>query len=179
MRKQTSKKRAAGRSVPRPENRILFTLLSATAVAGHIFPFRFFANCGNACGSRTFTPLARVRYSRREKFINGEIHSVKQTARVFFARALTFFFGDAEIVRRNEYLNFSHQADNGEKSERNVNPVARSVVAKTFFKTPTNAGGNGGKIRIAAAAACAAVNKFSGKRDGFDKFDGRFRRICF
>ena len=179
MRKQTSKKRAAGRSVPRPENQILFTLLSATAVAGHIFPFRFFANCGNACGSRTFTPLARVRYSRREKFINGEIHSVKQTARVFFARALTFFFGDAEIVRRNEYLNFSHQADNGEKSERNVNPVARSVVAKTFFKTPTNAGGNGGKIRIAAAAACAAVNKFSGKRDGFDKFDGRFRRICF
>ena len=135
--------RAAGRSVPRPEVcveiRFFTMLLPAFAAACHILPLVLRSELGYACGCGTFTALARIGYSRREKLVYGEIHLVEQTARIFLTRSPALFFGNAEIVGRNEDLNFAHQANDREQSERNVNAVSRGIVAETFFKTSADA----------------------------------------
>ena len=114
-------------------------LLPAFATACHILPLVLRSDLGYACGCGTFTALARIGYSRWEKLVYGEIHLVEQTARIFLTRFPALFFGHAEIVGRNEDLNFAHQANDREQSERNVNAVSRGIVAETFFKTSADA----------------------------------------
>ena len=67
-----------------------------------------------------FVAVVEIGKLRRKEFFDGEAHLIEKVARVVFGRAAAFFFGNTEVVRRNDYLNMTHDSDYREYSECGV-----------------------------------------------------------
>lgn len=55
-----------------------------------------------------FAAVVEIGELRREEFFDGEAHFVEKIAGIVFGRTAAFFFGNTEIVRRDDYLDVTH-----------------------------------------------------------------------
>ena len=55
-----------------------------------------------------FIAVVEIGKLRREEFFDGEAHLIEEVAGIVFGRTAAFFFGNAEVVRGDDYLDVAH-----------------------------------------------------------------------
>ena len=115
------------------------------------------------------TTAATVSGFRREKFICWEFNPLEKLARIIGCGD-TFFFGNAEVVGRNEHLYIAHNLDNGEQSDCHIHSTrlhagikVSSIPTANAFRDPATGFG----MARAVAQACGKTNGFGNLYGGF------------